>query len=214
MLLWATNMAVAKRRLEPILKGLPDHKRDAFDMAGKWPLALKAFSCGASLDRCFVDASQSSGAAGADDGALLLTTSEGPRVVHFEVKGASRKKGLSSTFTFKGIRTEGTEWELLFLVARTADPITVDDWFDCEFIDQHFWLGIVHREHYRLAVQPWGQGPQDATVTIPTGRMGRSWLSPYVRWVRFIDPHTSTANKWWGELLFGEGPNAAASVSG
>lgn len=59
--------------------------KDALDFLGKWPLALKAVACGVSPEKCFIDASQSGGAAAEADG-MLCTGSATPRVVTFEAR--------------------------------------------------------------------------------------------------------------------------------
>ena len=97
-----------------------------YDFAGKWPLALKALNMGASPDDCFIDCAQSSGASGADDGAMLLPDPNGgcPRLAHVEVKSSVLAKGKATAFVFHEIRLEYTEWKVLLLVGRESTPPT------------------------------------------------------------------------------------------
>ena len=115
------------------------------------------------------------------------------------MKGACGRARLPRTFAFKSIRLEGTDWRLLLLVGREANPHT---WNDLAALDDTLWLGVVTRTDYEAALRAKcaaGRGdmalPHDAAVSVGCKR---SWLGPYVRWWRFAE---ITTLQWWNDLV-------------
>jgi hypothetical protein len=55
-----------------------------------------------------------------------------------EVKGSCRKGDTRTTFTFKNIRLQGTNWKHLLLVGRVREPTS---WLSIEDVESYVWLG-------------------------------------------------------------------------
>ena len=59
-----------------------------------------------------------------------------------EVKGSCRKGDTRTTFTFKNIRLQGTNWKHLLLVGRVREPTS---WLSIEDVESYVWLGYCLR---------------------------------------------------------------------
>ena len=199
--------------------GVPRNARDALDMAGKLPLALKAHSIGIPLHELNIDPAQAGGLLGKFDALVGRSGAE--------IKGARSCRG-DRTFQFSRLRS-GTPFEHLLLVARSRNPT---DWTDLHQLDHLFWLGYVSRaafdralagrrqaQCHQAAIQAQrhqaqrDQVQQDdsddaednpgeavevkANVTIGSRR--RSWLGPDIQWVRFED----FTRRWWDTVVRG-----------
>ena len=55
-----------------------------------------------------------------------------------EVKGSCRKGDTRTTFTFKNIRLQDTNWKHLLLVGRVREPTS---WLSIEDVESYVWLG-------------------------------------------------------------------------
>jgi hypothetical protein len=190
--------------------GVPRNARDALDLAGKLPLALKANAIGIPANELNIDPAQAGGLLGKFD---ALVGRGGA-----EIKGARSCRG-EQTFQFSRLRA-GTPFEHLMLVARSQNPT---DWTDLCQLDRLFWLGYVSRAAFdralaerrqarlqaqRRAVQQDASDEEDgptetlevkAYVTIGSRR--DSWLGPHIQWVRFKD----LTLRWWNTVHGGEG---------
>ena len=188
--------------------GVPRNARDALDMAGKLPLALKAHSIGIPLHELNIDPAQAGGLLGKFDALVGRSGAE--------IKGARSCRG-DRTFQFSRLRS-GTPFEHLLLVARSRNPT---DWTDLHQLDHLFWLGYVSRAAFdralaerrqarlqaqRRAVQQDASDEEDgptetlevkAYVTIGSRR--DSWLGPHIQWVRFKD----LTLRWWNTVVHG-----------
>ena len=83
---WALAIESHASRVAALMERIPHFDKSALDLCGKWPLALSAAACGVRQEICFIDAAQSGGIAGADDG---LFCTRGGGVVPFEVCACS-----------------------------------------------------------------------------------------------------------------------------
>ena len=125
---------------------------------------------------------------GKSDGAFV-----GPdgRKQPIEIKGSHCKKGKKRTCFMRGIRLRGTNWQHLFIVCRERDP---DLWTDIsEYASCGLRLAYVKRRDLLRAMRESNRGhlaEVDATITPGSTR---SWLGPYVRWVRVQD----ISREWW-----------------
>ena len=90
VLAWAADLEAHRPRIAALMKGISAWDKNALDMCGKWPLALKAAACGMSPERLFIDAAQSTGVAGADDGLFCSRSGQAPRLVPFEARAHRR----------------------------------------------------------------------------------------------------------------------------
>ena len=113
--------------------------RDALDLAGKLPLALKANAIGIPANELNIDPAQAGGLLGKFD---ALVGRGGA-----EIKGARSCRG-EQTFQFSRLRA-GTPFEHLILVARSQNPT---DWTDLCQLDRLFWLGYVSRAAFDRAL--------------------------------------------------------------
>ena len=170
--------------------GVPRNARDALDMAGKLPLALKAHSIGIPAEH------------------------RGARSCRGDRTYARSCRG-DRTFQFSRLRS-GTPFEHLLLVARSRNPT---DWTDLHQLDHLFWLGYVSRaafdralagrrraQRHQAAIQAQhhqalgdqvqqdnsddaGDNPGEAEVkaNVTIGSRRRSWLGSDIQWVRFED---------------------------
>jgi len=59
-----------------------------------------------------------------------------------EVKGSCRKGDTRTTFTFKNIRLQDTNWKHLLLVGRVREPTS---WLSIEDVESYVWLGYCLR---------------------------------------------------------------------
>ncbi len=170
--------------------------RDAHDLIGKLMLCQTAKASGISDSQLVVDHAQAGGLMGKSDGALIGPNGQKQPI---EIKGSHCKKEKKSTVFVKDIRLRGTDWQHLFIVSREQDP---DLWTDVsEYGRCGLRLAYVKRRHLLRAMRESGRGhlaKVDATIT-PGSK--RSWLGPYVRWVRFQD----ISREWWDRHVFSDG---------
>jgi hypothetical protein len=134
-----------------LLAGVPRNARDALDMAGKLPLALKANAIGIPPHELNIDPAQAGGLLGKFD--ATISGSGGvpgaAGVGGVEIKGArSSNRGHKKTFQLSRLRP-GTRFEHLLLVVRSGNPT---DWTDILQLDDLFWLGHVSRAAFDRAV--------------------------------------------------------------
>ena len=142
--------------------GVASNRRDALDLAGKLPLAIKALAVGISPAELNIDPSQAGGLLGKFDakitrvGALPPAGIPAPSGCHqhadpnrggIEIKGARSYRG-RKTFQFSRLRPS-TPFEHLLFVARERDPA---DWTDVRELDTCFWLGHVARVDFDAAL--------------------------------------------------------------
>ena len=199
--------------------GVSSNRRDALDLAGKLPLAIKALAVGISPAELNIDPSQAGGLLGKFDakitrvGALPPGIPAAPCLQHadpnsggIEIKGARCYRG-RKTFQFSRLRPS-TPFEHLLFVARERDPA---DWTDVRELDRCFWLGHVARVDFNAALAAWTRKPRRglasaaracdtehcASVTVGSRRHG--WLGACVQWVRFgmLD------RAWWDAHVVG-----------
>ena len=199
--------------------GVSSNRRDALDLAGKLPLAIKALAVGISPAELNIDPSQAGGLLGKFDakitrvGALPPGIPAAPCLQHadpnrggIEIKGARCYRG-RKTFQFSRLRPS-TPFEHLLFVARERDPA---DWTDVRELDRCFWLGHVARVDFDAALAAWTRKPRRglasaaracdtehcASVTVGSRRHG--WLGACVQWVRFgmLD------RAWWDAHVVG-----------
>ena len=179
-----------------LLRGVGTQCKNALDLAGKWPLSRKAIACGASPARLFIDAAQSTGHAGADDGAVLHSNG---RVSYFEVKGSKGRKAGCSSFSFKGIRTKNTKWEFLLFIGRERE---ITDWNDDAQLDDAIWIGYVPRTRVVAALLANERNVDDVHEATLTPGSTASWLGPEVQWARFRDLGNGGGDPvWWQRLV-------------
>ena len=202
--------------------GVSSNRRDALDLAGKLPLAIKALAVGISPAELNIDPSQAGGLLGKFDakitrvGALPPAGIPAPSGCHqhadpnrggIEIKGARSYRG-RKTFQFSRLRPS-TPFEHLLFVARERDPA---DWTDVRELDTCFWLGHVARVDFDAALavrtckQRHGLGSaapvcdaeQRASVTVGSRRQG--WLGACVQWVQFRRLNRA----WWDAHVVGD----------
>jgi hypothetical protein len=183
-----------------LLAGVPRNARDALDMAGKLPLALKANAIGIPPHELNIDPAQAGGLLGKFD--ATISGSGGvpgaAGVGGVEIKGArSSNRGHKKTFQLSRLRP-GTRFEHLLLVVRSGNPT---DWTDILQLDDLFWLGHVSRDAFEQAVAGrFGRSAPDevkANVTIDSRR--KSWLGPHIQWVQF----KNLTRSWWNTNVRG-----------
>ena len=182
-----------------LLAGVPGNARDALDMAGKLPLALKANAIGIPPHELIIDPAQAGGLLGKFD-ATISGSGGGPGaagVGGVEIKGARSRRGHKKTFQLSRLRP-GTRFEHLLLVVRSGNPT---DWTDLIQLDDLFWLGHVSRAAFDRAVADrFGRSAPDevkANVTIDSRR--KSWLGPHIQWVQF----KNLTRSWWNTNVRG-----------
>ena len=182
-----------------LLAGVPGNARDALDMAGKLPLALKANAIGIPPHELIIDPAQAGGLLGKFD-ATISGSGGGPGaagVGGVEIKGARSRRGHKKTFQLSRLRP-GTRFEHLLLVVRSGNPT---DWTDLIQLDDLFWLGHVSRDAFDRAVEDrFGLSAPDevkANVTIDSRR--KSWLGPHIQWVQF----KNLTRSWWNTNVRG-----------
>jgi len=182
-----------------LLAGVPGNARDALDMAGKLPLALKANAIGIPPHELNIDPAQAGGLLGKFD-ATISGSGGGPGaagVGGVEIKGARSRRGHKKTFQLSRLRP-GTRFEHLLLVVRSGNPT---DWTDLIQLDDLFWLGHVSRAAFDRAVADrFGRSAPDevkANVTIDSRR--KSWLGPHIQWVQF----KNLTRSWWNTNVRG-----------
>lgn len=133
---------------------------------------------------------------GKSDGAFICPNG---RKEPIEIKGTHSKKEKKKSFFVKDIRLRGTDWQHLFIVCRERDP---DIWTDVsEYGRIGLRLAYVKRQDLLRAMRESHRGhlaKVDATIT-PGSK--RSWLGPYVRWVRIQD----ISREWWEVILASTG---------
>ena len=181
-----------------LLAGVPRNARDALDMAGKLPLALKANAIGIPPHELNIDPAQAGGLLGKFD--AIISASGGvpgaAGVGGVEIKGARSCRG-HKTFQLSRLRP-GTPFEHLLLVVRSRNPT---DWTDLVQLDDLFWLGHVPRAAFdRAMLDRFGRSAPDevkAHVTIASRR--NSWLGPHIQWVRF----KNLTRSWWNANVRG-----------
>ena len=201
--------------------GVSSNRRDALDLAGKLPLAIKALAVGISPAELNIDPSQAGGLLGKFD-AKITRVGALPPGIHIpaapclqhadpngggiEIKGARCYRG-RKTFQFSRLRPS-TPFEHLLFVARERDPA---DWTDVRELDRCFWLGHVARVDFDAALAAWTRKQRRglasaaracdtehcASVTVGSRRHG--WLGACVQWVRFgmLD------RAWWDAHVVG-----------
>ena len=98
--------------------GVRSIKRDALDLAGKLPLAVKALAMGIAPHELIIDPAQAGGLLGKFDAAVCGASGAAKEGV--EIKGAGSTSG-PRTFKISRLRP-GTPFEHLILVLRRADP--------------------------------------------------------------------------------------------
>ena len=182
-----------------LLTGVPQNARDALDMAGKLPLALKANAIGIPPHELNIDPAQAGGLLGKFD--ATISGSGGvpgaAGVGGVEIKGARSRRGHKKTFQLSRLRP-GTRFEHLLLVVRSGNPT---DWTDLIQLDDLFWLGHVSRAAFDRAVADrFGRSAPDevkANVTIDSRR--KSWLGPHIQWVQF----KNLTRSWWNTNVRG-----------
>ena len=182
-----------------LLAGVPRNARDALDMAGKLPLALKANAIGIPPHELNIDPAQAGGLLGKFD--ATISGSGGVQgaagVGGVEIKGARSRRGYKKTFQLSRLRP-GTRFEHLLLVVRSGNPT---DWTDLIQLDDLFWLGHVSRDAFDRAVEDrFGLSAPDevkANVTIDSRR--KSWLGPHIQWVQF----KNLTRSWWNTNVRG-----------
>ena len=182
-----------------LLAGVPGNARDALDMAGKLPLALKANAIGIPPHELNIDPAQAGGLLGKFD--ATISGSGGvpgaAGVGGVEIKGARSRRGYKKTFQLSRLRP-GTRFEHLLLVVRSGNPT---DWTDLLQLDDLFWLGHVSRAAFDRAVADrFGRSAPDevkANVTIDSRR--KSWLGPHIQWVQF----KNLTRSWWNTNVRG-----------
>jgi hypothetical protein len=182
-----------------LLAGVPGNARDALDMAGKLPLALKANAIGIPPHELNIDPAQAGGLLGKFD--ATISGSGGvpgaAGVGGVEIKGARSRRGHKKTFQLSRLRP-GTRFEHLLLVVRSGNPT---DWTDLIQLDDLFWLGHVSRAAFDRAVADrFGRSAPDevkANVTIDSRR--ESWLGPHIQWVQF----KNLTRSWWNTNVRG-----------
>jgi hypothetical protein len=175
-----------------LITGVPRNARDALDMAGKLPLALKANAIGIPPHELNIDPAQAGGLLGKFD--AIIRGAAG--VAGVEIKGARSYRG-HKTFQLSRLRA-GTSFEHLLLVVRSRNPT---DWTDLVQLDDLFWLGHVPRAAFdRAMADRFGPSAPDevkANVTIASRR--HSWLGPHIQWVRF----KNLTRSWWNTNVRG-----------
>jgi hypothetical protein len=177
-----------------LLAGVPRNARDALDMAGKLPLALKANAIGIPPHELNIDPAQAGGLLGKFD-ATISGSGGVPGAAGgggVEIQGArSSNRGHKKTFQLSRLRP-GTRFEHLLLVVRSRNPT---DWTDLVQLDDLFWLGLVPRAAFdRAMLDRFGRSAPDevkAHVTIASRR--NSWLGPHIQWVQF----KNLTRSWW-----------------
>ena len=142
---------------------------------------------------------------GTSDGAVL---GRGGAMEAVEVKGCRVRKGRRKIFRLSDIRVDGSDFEHLFAVVRTADPT---DWTDVgEYSRCGFRLAHVRRRDLLTAMET-ASPPRDPAklqnATITQGS-NASWLGGYMRWVDFDDLNL----EWWWEHVLGEAPSKLSSM--
>ena len=175
-----------------LLAGVPGNARDALDMAGKLPLALKANAIGIPPHELNIDPAQAGGLLGKFDAIIRGAAGVGG----VEIKGARSCRG-HKTFQLSRLRP-GTSFEHLLLVVRSRNPT---DWTDLVQLDDLFWLGHVPRAAFdRAMADRFGRSAPDevkAHVTIVSRR--NSWLGPHIQWVQF----KNLTRSWWNTNVRG-----------
>jgi hypothetical protein len=175
-----------------LLAGVPRNARDALDLAGKLPLALKANAIGIPPHELNIDPAQAGGLLGKFDAIIRGAAGVGG----VEIKGARSYRG-HKTFQLSRLRA-GTPFEHLLLVVRSRNPT---DWTDLVQLDDLFWLGHVPRAAFdRAMADRFGPSAPDevkANVTIASRR--HSWLGPHIQWVRF----KNLTRSWWNTNVRG-----------
>jgi hypothetical protein len=175
-----------------LITGVPRNARDALDMAGKLPLALKANAIGIPPHELNIDPAQAGGLLGKFD--AIIRGAAG--VAGVEIKGARSYRG-HKTFQLSRLRA-GTSFEHLLLVVRSRNPT---DWTDLVQLDDLFWLGHVPRAAFdRAMADRFGRSAPDevkANVTIASRR--NSWLGPHIQWVHF----KNLTRSWWNTHVRG-----------
>jgi hypothetical protein len=180
-----------------VLTGVRSNNRDALDIAGKLPLAVKALEMGISLGDFNIDPAQAGGLLGKFDAAVGGASGAASEGV--EIKGAGSTSG-PRTFKISRLRP-GTPFEHLMLVLRQADPT---DWTDVRQLDSLFWLGYMPRSAFDQAVAAKagaaGQAELKASITIDSQRP--SWLGRFVTFV----PFHKLNKAWWDAHVRGGQP--------
>jgi hypothetical protein len=175
-----------------LLAGVPRNARDALDLAGKLPLALKANAIGIPPHELNIDPAQAGGLLGKFDAIIRGAAGVGG----VEIKGARSYRG-HKTFQLSRLRA-GTPFEHLLLVVRSRNPT---DWTDLVQLDDLFWLGHVPRAAFdRAMADRFGRSAPDevkANVTIASRR--NSWLGPHIQWVQF----KNLTRSWWNTHVRG-----------
>jgi len=215
LLLLAQDCAYLAQVNAQLLADVPYNRRDALDLAGKLPLAIKALSVGIPLAELNIDPSQAGGLLGKFD-AMITRVALGRPASHggVEIKGARSYRG-DLTFQFSRLRAS-TPFEHLLFVARRRDPA---DWTDLRELDACFWLGHVARADFDAALAtkvqkaPQASGhnaEQRASITIGSRR--QSWLGACVKWVSF----GALDKAWWDTHVTGRmsAGHARQGVSG
>jgi hypothetical protein len=204
---------------EQLCKDVSLNKRDALDLAGKLPLALKALTMGISPHELNIDPAQAGGLLGKFDAvvkgssslsaptassifSVASASSSAAGEEGIEVKGARSYRG-KQTFQFSRMRP-GTPFQHILLVARRQDPT---NWTDMRQLDQLFWLGHVRRSDFDQAVakrdvtggtgnasiQPPPRRTGELTASVTIGSRRRSWFGEIVTWV----PFHKLDKAWW-----------------
>jgi len=162
------------------------HCRDCFDLVSKYLLALKARDIGIPEDQLIIDIAQAGGVCRDSDGGVIVNG-----LFHgIEVKGSCRKGDTRTTFTFKNIRLQGTNWKHLLLVGRVREPTS---WLSIEDVESYVWLGHVKRADYIRALTANGRSPLESHDATVTPRCTRGWLGMAVSWTRL----EHLTRSWW-----------------
>lgn len=203
---------------DQLCKDVSQNRRDALDLAGKLPLALKALAMGISPHELNIDPAQAGGLLGKFDAVVRGSSSPTASSMFsenrgsasssvageegIEVKGARSYRG-NQTFQISRMRP-GTPFQHLLLVARRKDPT---DWTDMRQLDQLFWLGHVRRSDFDQAVakrdvtggtgnariQTPPRRTDELTASVTIGSRRRSWFGDIVTWV----PFHKLDKAWW-----------------
>ena len=188
LVLQCTHLAGLNAQL---LSGVPRNARDALDLAGKLPLALKANAIGIPPEQLNIDPAQAGGLLGKCD--ACVGRDEG-----VEIKGARCYRG-SESFQFSRLRP-GTPFKHLLFVARKGNPT---NWTDMSELNNLFWLGHVSRADFDRALEARGKAgavaDEEVKANVTIGSRRRSWLGDYIQWVSF----SRLDRAWWNRHVLG-----------
>jgi hypothetical protein len=185
---------------QQLLVGVPRNARDALDLAGKLPLALKAIAIGIPPHELNIDPANG-GLLGKFDAIIRGAGGAGgvgraDREMGVEIKGARTCRGLK-TFQLGRLRPSSC-FDHLLLVVRWQNPT---DWTDMLQLDELFWLGHVPRAAFdRALADRFGASmPAEVKANVTMDSRRHSWLGPHIQWVKFKD----LTRSWWNTNVLG-----------